>query len=74
MTGVNEDGGLIPATSSAFIICPLVFLVNIGVSRLMAERISDETARRTDRIMRKLHNLPGEVEDEFDAKASAFAH
>ncbi|NIQ92803.1 MAG: cation acetate symporter [Desulfuromonadales bacterium] len=66
-------GGLIPATSSAFIVCPLVFLINIAVSHLTAEKISAETARKTDMVMRKLHNLPGEVED-YDAKAGAFAH
>ncbi len=63
-----------PATSSALIICPLVFLINIFVSWLTAEKISLETARRTDNIMRKLHNLPGQVEEEGDERASAFAH
>ncbi|PLX99749.1 MAG: cation acetate symporter [Desulfuromonas sp.] len=52
--------GLLPATSSALIICPLAFVINIVVSRLTDSRIDLQSAGRMDRILRKLHNLPGE--------------
>ena len=50
--------GLLPATSSALIVCPLAFLINIVVSNITHERISDESAQRSDRVLRKLHNVP----------------
>jgi cation/acetate symporter len=50
--------GLLPATSSALIVCPLAFLINIVVSNITYERISDESAQRSDRVLRKLHNVP----------------
>ncbi len=67
------SSGLLPATSSALILCPVAFLINIVVSNLMAEKVSKETRDSTDAIMRKLHNLPGAVYEEPD-KVSAFAH
>ncbi len=51
--------GLLPATSSALIVCPLAFLINIVVSNLTQSRVSDESADKMDNILRKLHNLPG---------------
>ncbi len=54
--------GLLPATSSALIVCPIAFLLNIIVSNVMAEKVSEETADRSDNILRKLHNLPGHAE------------
>jgi len=51
--------GWLPATSSALIICPLAFLINIVVSRLTDRRVDSQSASRMDRILRKLHNLPG---------------
>jgi cation/acetate symporter len=51
--------GLLPATSSALIVCPLAFLINIVVSNLTADRLSDDSADKGDKILRKLHNLPG---------------
>jgi cation/acetate symporter len=51
--------GLLPATSSALIVCPLAFLINIVVSNLTANRLSDDSADKGDKILRKLHNLPG---------------
>jgi len=50
--------GLLPATSSALIVCPLAFLINIVVSNITYERISDESAQRSDRVLCKLHNVP----------------
>ncbi len=50
--------GLLPATSSALILCPLAFLINIVVSNITHERINDESAQRSDRVLRKLHNVP----------------
>jgi len=52
--------GWLPATSSALIICPLAFLINIVVSKLTDRRIDTQSANRMDRILCKLHNLPGE--------------
>ncbi|MEJ2201413.1 MAG: cation acetate symporter, partial [Desulfuromonadaceae bacterium] len=50
--------GFLPATSSALLVCPITFLLNILVSNIMAERVSEETADHSDAILRKLHNLP----------------
>ena len=50
--------GLLPATSSALIVCPLAFLINIVVSNITQERISEESTQRSDRVLRKLHNVP----------------
>jgi len=52
------DGGLLSATSSALIICPLAFLINIAVSRLTAEKVAAATFDHSDVILRRLHNLP----------------
>jgi cation/acetate symporter len=52
--------GLLPATSSALLICPFAFLINIVVSNLTDKRLDRESIGRMDRIMRKLHNLPGQ--------------
>ncbi|NIQ93289.1 MAG: cation acetate symporter [Desulfuromonadales bacterium] len=55
--------GVLPATSSALIVCPLSFLINIVVSNAMASKVSERSAGRGDKILRKLHNMPGHVED-----------
>ncbi len=55
--------GLMPATSSALIVCPIAFLLNIIVSNVMAENVTEETADKSDHILRKLHNLPGHVDE-----------
>jgi len=56
--------GLLPATSSALIVCPLAFLINIIVSNLTAERVTEESAERMDNILRRLHNIPFTPEKE----------
>ena len=56
--GIFGETGLLPATSSALIVCPLAFIINIVVSNLAAGKVSDESAARSDAILRKLHNLP----------------
>lgn len=68
-----SDTGLLPATSSALIVCPLAFLINILVSNITAHKISDESADRSDNILRRLHNLPGAV-TEAPSKKSVFGH
>lgn len=68
-----SDTGLMPATSSALIVCPLAFLINILVSNITAHKISEESADRSDNILRRLHNLPGVVA-ETPSKKSAFGH
>lgn len=50
--------GLLPATSSALLVCPVAFLLNIVVSNLTDGRIKAESRSRSDAILRKLHNLP----------------
>jgi len=57
------SNGLLPATSSALIVCPLAFLINIVVSNITADKITDESATRMDDILRRLHNLPGGVDE-----------
>jgi hypothetical protein len=37
----------------------------------MAEKVTEETADKSDNILRKLHNLPGHI-DEPQIKNSAF--
>ena len=68
-----SDTGLMPATSSALIVCPLAFLINILVSNITTHKISEESADRSDNILRRLHNLPGAVA-ETPSKKSAFGH
>ncbi|MCF6179357.1 MAG: VC_2705 family sodium/solute symporter [Geopsychrobacter sp.] len=53
-----SDQGLLPATSSALLVCPLAFIINILVSKSMADKLDEESADRGDQILRKLHNLP----------------
>ncbi len=65
--------GLLPATSSALIVCPIAFIINIVVSNLTQHKVTDESAAKMDNILRKLHNLPGHV-DEEEQKGRAFAH
>ncbi|HEX9874519.1 MAG TPA: VC_2705 family sodium/solute symporter [Deferrimonas sp.] len=62
--------GLLPATSSALLVCPIAFVLNILVSNLMADRISEESADRSDNILRRLHNLPGQVDEAPSGKNS----
>ncbi len=56
------DTGILPATSSALIVCPLAFLINIIVSNLTHEKVTAESAMKMDDILRRLHNIPDEVE------------
>jgi len=51
-------GGLLPATSSALIVCPLAFLINIIVSNIMHDNLDEDTIERSDNVLRKIHNLP----------------
>jgi len=51
------ESGILPATSSALIVCPLTFLINIVVSRFTADKLDEESLDRCDEILRKLHNL-----------------
>jgi len=55
--------GILPATSSALIVCPLAFIVNILVSNLTQDRVTAESAEKMDNILRKLHDLPGAADD-----------
>ncbi len=50
--------GLLPATSSALLICPLAFTINIVVSRLTDHKVRGPAAERMDRVLCRLHNLP----------------
>lgn len=58
-----QGGGLLPATSSALIICPLAFLINIIVSNVMAEKLDEDSIIRSDNVLRKIHNLPEYIDD-----------
>ena len=49
--------GILPATSSSLIVCPLAFLINIIVSNVMAPKLDEESADRSDAVLRKIHNL-----------------
>ena len=53
-----HGGGLLPATSSSLIICPLAFLINIIVSNIMHEKLDEESVICSDNLLRKIHNLP----------------
>ncbi len=53
-----QGGGLLPATSSALIVCPLAFLINIIVSNVMHESLDEDSIIRSDNVLRKIHNLP----------------
>jgi len=57
-----QGGGLLPATSSALIVCPLSFLINIIVSNIMHDRLDEDSQIHGDNVLRKIHNLP-----EYDA-------
>ncbi|MDO3379188.1 VC_2705 family sodium/solute symporter [Geoalkalibacter halelectricus] len=50
--------GILPATSSALIVCPLAFLIIILVSNLTQDKISDASLERSYQVLRKLHKLP----------------
>lgn len=50
--------GLLPATSSALVVCPLAFLINIIVSNLTSDKISEQSLDKSDTVLRKLHNIP----------------
>ncbi|WP_442900267.1 sodium:solute symporter family transporter, partial [Geoalkalibacter sp.] len=63
--------GLLPATSSALIVCPLAFLINIVVSNLTADRISETSLRRSDQVLRKLHNVPAGLDESPRPKGSS---
>jgi cation/acetate symporter len=52
------DDGWLPATSSALLVCPLAFLINILVSNLTAERVAEESRANMDRVLRRLHQIP----------------
>ncbi len=64
--------GFLPATSSALIVCPLAFLINIIVSKVMHEKLDEESADRTDSLLRRIHNLPEPAGEE--KSSSSFAH
>ena len=66
--------GILPATSSALIVCPLVFLINILVSKAMQDKLDKESSRRGDNILRKMHNLPGYIEEQQAPGKSATAY
>jgi len=66
--------GILPATSSALIVCPLVFLINILVSKAMQDKLDKESSRRGDNILRKMHNLPGYIEEQQTPGKSATAY
>lgn len=53
-----QVGGLLPATSSSLIVCPLVFLINIIVSNVMHDSLDEDSIIRSDNVLRKIHNLP----------------
>lgn len=53
-----SEGGLLPATSSSLLICPLTLFIIIVVSNLTSHKITSESADRMDIILRRLHNLP----------------
>ncbi|SDL36865.1 cation/acetate symporter [Geoalkalibacter ferrihydriticus] len=50
--------GILPATSSALIVCPLAFLIIIIVSNLTQDKLSAASLDRSDQVLRKLHNMP----------------
>lgn len=54
-----QGEGLLPATSSALIVCPLAFLINILVSNITDSRLDEESQDLGDNLLRKIHNLPG---------------
>jgi cation/acetate symporter len=58
-----EAEGILPATSSALVVCPLAFLINIVVSNLTQDRVTPESATRMDNILRKLHRMPASAEE-----------
>ncbi len=58
-----QADGILPATSSSLIVAPMAFLINIVVSNLTADRITEESRNKMDNVLRRLHNLPGYVED-----------
>jgi len=53
-----HGGGLLPATSSCLIVCPLAFLINIVVSNIMHEKLDEDSIEHSDNLLRKIHNLP----------------
>jgi len=55
------EGGLLSATSSALVITPLALLINIAVSRLTADKVSEACLDHSDSILRRLHRLPARV-------------
>jgi cation/acetate symporter len=68
-----QGAGLLPATSSALIVCPLAFLINIIVSNIMADKLDEESAIRGDNLLRRIHNLPEPGEEHNEPKRS-FSH
>lgn len=52
------EGGLLSATSSALVITPLALLINIVVSRLTSDKVSEACLDHSDSILRRLHRLP----------------
>ncbi|MFA5516594.1 MAG: VC_2705 family sodium/solute symporter [Desulfuromonadales bacterium] len=57
-----QADGILPATSSALIVAPLAFVINIVVSNLTTDKITEESRAKMDNVLRKLHNLPGRVD------------
>jgi cation/acetate symporter len=58
-----QADGILPATSSALIVAPLAFVINIVVSNLTSGKVSQESQNKMDNVLRKLHNLPGYTEE-----------
>jgi len=52
------DNGLLPATSSSLIVAPLALAINVIVSNITHDKIDEESAARSDRVLRRLHQLP----------------
>jgi cation/acetate symporter len=52
------DDGWLPATSSSLVVAPLALAINVIVSNITHDKITEESAARTDRVLRRLHQLP----------------
>ncbi len=58
-----QADGILPATSSALLVAPIAFVINIVVSNLTSGKVSQESQDKMDNVLRKLHNLPGYTEE-----------
>ncbi len=71
---IFSGSGILPATSSALLVCPLAFLINIIVSNIMHDKLDEESADCADELLRKIHNLPGYGDQTEQPKTKAFEH